>query len=82
MEKKKRIRKGEDAIPPLYTAEDAINCQEIFVPVKYDEIIQVDENIYVRYNDAGHMLGSSIIEVWAKRRWKRNKSSIYRRFRK
>ena len=71
---KKRIRKGEDAIPPLYTAEDAINCQEIFVPVKYDEIIQVDENIYVRYNDAGHMLGSSIIEVWAKEDGKETKA--------
>ena len=39
---KKRIRKGEEVVPPLYTAEDAIRCQELFVPVKYDEIIQVD----------------------------------------
>ena len=62
---KKRIRKGEQPLLPLYTAEDAINCQEIFVPVKYDEIIQIDENINVRFNDAGHMLGSSIIEIWA-----------------
>ncbi len=62
---KKRERKGEQTYPPLYTAEDAINCLELFIPVKYDEIIQVDENIYVRFNDAGHMLGSSIIEVWA-----------------
>ena len=62
---KKRERKGEKTYPPLYTAEDAINCLELFIPVKYDEIIQVDENIYVRFNDAGHMLGSSIIEVWA-----------------
>ena len=58
----------------MYTAEDAIRCQELFVPVKYDEIIQVDENIYVRYNDAGHMLGSSIIEVWAKEDGKETKA--------
>ena len=63
---KKRQRKGEKEIPPLYTAEDALKSLEIFVPVKYDEIIEVDENIYVRFNDAGHMLGSSIIEIWAK----------------
>ena len=63
---KKRIRKGQPTRGPLYTAEDALKCMEIFVPVKYDEIIQVSENIYVRFNDAGHMLGSSTIEIWAK----------------
>lgn len=71
---KKRERKGEKIIPPLYTAEDAINCLELFVPVKYDEIVQVDENIYVRFNDAGHMLGSSIIEIWAKEDGKETKA--------
>ena len=71
---KKRIRKGEEPRPPLYTADDAIKCMEIFVPVKYDEIIQVDENIFVRFNDAGHMLGSSIIEVWAKEDGKQTKA--------
>ena len=71
---KKRIRKGENPIPPLYTAEDAVKCLEIFSPVKYDDIIQVDENIYVRFNDAGHMLGSSIIEVWAKENGKETKA--------
>ena len=63
---KKRQRKGEKAIPPIYTAEDAARCLEVFKPVKYDEIIEIDPNIHVRYNDAGHMLGSSIIEVWVK----------------
>ena len=71
---KKRIRKGEQPLLPLYTAEDAINCQEIFVPVKYDEIIQIDENINVRFNDAGHMLGSSIIEIWANEDGKETKA--------
>ena len=42
---KKRIRKGQQTRGPLYTAEDALKCMEIFVPVKYDEIIQVSENI-------------------------------------
>ena len=63
---KKRQRKGEKAIPPIYTAEDAARCLEVFKPVKYDEIIEIDPSIHVRYNDAGHMLGSSIIEVWVK----------------
>ncbi len=61
---KKRIRQGEKALPPLYTAEDAYKCLEIFKPVDYDDIVEIDDNISVRFNDAGHMLGSSIIEVW------------------
>ena len=71
---KKRIRKGQPTRVPLYTAEDALKCMKIFVPVKYDEIIQVSENIYVRFNDAGHMLGSSTIEIWAKEDGKETKA--------
>ena len=61
---RKRKREGKEPMPPLYTAQDALNCLELFSPVSYDEIIEIDENIRVRFNDAGHMLGSSIIEVW------------------
>ena len=62
---KKRIRESLDPLPPLYTAEEAYQCLELFQPVSYDEIVEIDENISVRFNDAGHMLGSAIIEVWA-----------------
>ena len=51
-------------MPPLYTAEEAMKCQELFKPVDYDDIIEIDDNISVRFNDAGHMLGSAIIEIW------------------
>lgn len=61
---RKRARQGKHPVPPLYTQEDAEKCLEIFEGVEYDEIIQIDENIKVRFNEAGHMLGSSIIEVW------------------
>lgn len=70
----KRKRKGEKQKPPLYTAEDATKCLEIFQPVKYDEIIDIDENIHVRFNDAGHMLGSAIIEVWVSENGKTTKA--------
>ena len=61
---RKRKRKGLPEQPPLYTAQDAIDCLKIFKPVKYDEIIELSPEIHVRFNDAGHMLGSSIIEIW------------------
>ena len=63
---KKRKRKGEEPIDPIYTAEDALRCLEIFEPVQYDQIIEITPEIHVRFNDAGHMLGSSIIEMWVK----------------
>ncbi len=61
---KKRARQGKKTLEPMYTAQDAIDSLEIFKPVQYDEIVEIDENIKVRFNDAGHMLGSSIIEIW------------------
>ena len=63
---RKRKRIGKSPLPPLYTAADAIESLELFRPISYDEVIELDENIHVRYNDAGHMLGSAIIEVWIK----------------
>ena len=63
---KKRIRKGEEPLPPLYTAEEAARSLEVFQEVKYDEVIEITPEIHARFNDAGHMLGSSIIEVWVK----------------
>ncbi len=61
---RKRMREGLDPLPPLYTAEEAYNSLEIFRAVQYDDIVEIDDNISVRFNDAGHMLGSAIIEVW------------------
>ena len=61
---RKRRREGKDFLPPLYTAEEAVESLELFKPVMYDEIVDLDENIKARFNDAGHMLGSSMIEIW------------------
>lgn len=71
---KKRKRKGEEEKPPLYTAEEAARSLEIFEPVQYDEIIEITEDIHVRFNDAGHMLGSSVIELWTKEEGKETKT--------
>ena len=70
---KKRNRKGEDPLEPLYTAEEAARSLELFRAVKYDEVIEIDENIHARFNDAGHMLGSATIEVWINENGKEEK---------
>lgn len=51
-----------------------MRCIEIFEPVQYDEIIEITSDIHVRFNDAGHMLGSSIIELWVKEDGKETKT--------
>lgn len=71
---KKRQREGKADLPPLYTAEEAYECLQYFVPIQYDEIVEVDENISIRLNDAGHMLGSSIVEIWVKEDGKTTKA--------
>ena len=71
---RKRMRQGKPELPPLYTAEDAIRCMEIFKPVRYDEIVDITPEISVRFNDAGHMLGSAIIEIWANENGKTTKA--------
>lgn len=71
---RKRIRKGEEPKEPLYTAEEAARSLEVFHSVHYDEIIEITPEIHVRFNDAGHMLGSSVIEIWAKEGEKETKA--------
>lgn len=62
----KAKRSGKKLVDPLYTQEDASQSLQYFKPVLYDQIINIDDNITVRFNDAGHILGSSIIEIWIK----------------
>jgi len=60
----KAKRSGKKFVEPLYTQQDAMESLQYFKPVLYDQVINIDENITVRFNDAGHILGSSIIEIW------------------
>ena len=71
---RKRMRKGEKPRDPLYTAEEAAKCLQIFEAVQYDNIIDITDKIHVRFNDAGHMLGSSIIELWVDEEGKTTKT--------
>ena len=70
---RKRKRQGKKEFEIIYTAEDAEKSLELFKAVNYDEIIEIDENIKVRFNDAGHMLGSAIIEIWINENGKEEK---------
>jgi metallo-beta-lactamase family protein len=60
--KNKRSGRGDSA--PLYTAEDAEKSLQYFQAVGYDEILSLADGLKVRFRDAGHILGSAIIEIW------------------
>ncbi|MBO5141629.1 MAG: MBL fold metallo-hydrolase [Clostridia bacterium] len=61
---RKRKREGKHEVPPIYTYQDAIDSLVLFEKVEYNDIVQLTPDIKVRFNDAGHMLGSAVIEVW------------------
>ena len=63
---RKRRRAGKSEIDPLYTAEDATNSLQFIDTIDYNEFINIDNSISVRYKNAGHILGSAIIEIWVR----------------
>ncbi|MBN1678876.1 MAG: MBL fold metallo-hydrolase [Anaerolineae bacterium] len=58
---KKRARKGEPPVEPLYTTEDAMRCLEYFNAIGYHRTREILPGVNVTFLDAGHMLGSAIV---------------------
>jgi metallo-beta-lactamase family protein len=50
---------------PLYTQREAEASLSRLVPVQYDAQVKPHAALRCRFRDAGHILGSSIIEIWA-----------------
>lgn len=63
---RKGRRAGQEEIEPLYTAEDALASLKYFRRVKYDQQVELTPQVRVCFRDAGHILGSAIIEMWVK----------------
>jgi len=57
-------QRGKKTIQPLYTTEDAEESLQYLAPVECDEILDVEPGIKVRLREAGHILGSSVAELW------------------
>ncbi|MBX3081537.1 MAG: MBL fold metallo-hydrolase [Anaerolineae bacterium] len=58
---KKRARKGEPPVEPIYTQEDAVRALNNFHSVAYNRAIKIMPGVTLTYLDAGHMLGSAIV---------------------
>jgi metallo-beta-lactamase family protein len=61
---RKNKRKDKKEVLPLYTTKDAEESLLYFSPIERDQIITVEPGIKARLRNAGHILGSSIVELW------------------
>ena len=63
-ENRKRVRKGLTPIEPLYNTNDVKESLKLFKPVYYNQEIKIDDTFTFKLQDAGHILGSAIVELF------------------
>jgi len=63
---KYRSRKTGKKVKPLYTLEEGERVIRQLQGCRYRTRVEVVPGVSVRFNDAGHILGSCAVEVWAK----------------
>lgn len=61
---KKNLRTGKPAVEPLYTIQDSEAALGLVKPILYDQLIEINPDMKIVFNDAGHILGSAITELW------------------
>ncbi len=61
--RKNKRQAGSDVLP-LYTTGDAAASLKFLQPTERDQIITVEPGVKARLRNAGHILGSSILELW------------------
>jgi metallo-beta-lactamase family protein len=61
---RKNKRSGRDGAAPLYTMKDAEESLECFQPVRYEDVLPLGDGVKARFRDAGHILGSAVVEIW------------------
>ena len=62
-ENKRRRRAGKDEIEPLYTIEDVERTLTLCQGLPYATPQQIQNGLQLRFLDAGHILGSAIVEL-------------------
>ena len=61
---RKNQRAGKPLVEPLYTMKDADEALKSVTPILYNQLIELNETVKIVFNDAGHILGSSIVELF------------------
>ena len=63
---KRRARQGKKPLEPLYEREDAAQALKLFDTLEYGEKKEILPGVTIKLSDAGHIVGSSIVELWLK----------------
>ncbi|HEY5637973.1 MAG TPA: MBL fold metallo-hydrolase [Burkholderiales bacterium] len=63
----RRGRKHGREVAPLYTVQQAHDSLRRLQPAAYDDEVHPHPEVRVRFRDAGHILGSSILEIHVRR---------------
>ncbi len=61
---KKNLRTGKPPVDPLYTIQDSEAALRLVKPILYDQLVELNPDMKIVFNDAGHILGSAITELW------------------
>lgn len=61
---KKNLRTGKPPVEPLYTIQDSEAALRLVKPILYDQLVELNPDMKIVFNDAGHILGSAITELW------------------
>lgn len=61
---RKRERRHEPLVEPLYTQADAEAAMHLFKGIEYHQRTEVLPGASLRFSDAGHILGAAITELW------------------
>lgn len=61
---RKNRRQAKRDLEPLYTTQDAQASLRYLVPTELDQEIDLEPGIKARLRNAGHILGSSTVEIW------------------
>ncbi len=59
----RRQRRGEKPLKPAYTKRDVQKVLKLCKPIRYLECLPLGDGASVCFHDAGHILGSAIVEV-------------------
>ena len=59
----RHLREGEEMEEALYTDEDVTKTLSLMKIVAYEEDFKIDENISLKFTDAGHILGSAAVHL-------------------
>lgn len=60
---KRRLKAGKSPLKPLYTVKDAGKCMKHFYPIPYNNEFIINEEVSFNFTDAGHILGSAVINL-------------------